>query len=114
MQIIHNSLSFKMIIRLNETIERLEQRCEEATKQYEDVKHLLEQERRKHERVQESHNNNYNSTSYNISCIVNENSTKGACKESAIDKESTKRHHSASEPESDEVSFIFFLLSFLD
>lgn len=81
-------------------MEKLEQRCEEATKQYEDVRHLLEQERRKHERVQEGSISSSISNSNKTNFKTNESVTKATI----VNKESTMRHiGSASEPESDEV-----------
>ena len=85
-----------MIHRLNETVEKLEQKCEEATKQFEDVRHILEQERRKIERVQESSSSNNSS--------INNDTNESVIKATIVNKESTMRHiGSASEPESDEV-----------
>jgi len=66
------------------------------------VRHILEQERRKNERVQEGSNTN---TSSNNSSIFN-NTNESVVKATIVNKESTMRHiGSASEPESDEVWF---------
>lgn len=87
-------------------MEKLEQKCDELTKQYEDVRHVLEQERRRHEKNHDSSANN-NSSSNNNSSYSNKNATEpAAVKAMSVNKESTIRHTlgSASEPESDEVS----------
>lgn len=92
---------------MNETLEKLEQRCDELTKQYEDVKHILEQERRKHERIHESSNVSSSSvTASSNSSIIHDNSNtnESVVKATIVSKESTMRHiGSASEPENDEV-----------
>jgi uncharacterized protein YhaN len=86
--------------RLNETIEKLELKCEELTKQYEDVRRLLEQERRKNERIQESSNN------LNESVKVNSTTSSSTPVESCGSSDEPKNRHilgSASEPETEEV-----------
>jgi predicted site-specific integrase-resolvase len=77
-------------IRLHDTIDRLEQKCEELTKQFEDVRYTLDAERRKQEKIHES--------------IENEPAKAMLfCKES-------KRHNfgSASEPEIEEVCLLIY------
>lgn len=97
---VQGMITYKSIkFRLNESIEKLELKCDELTKQYEDVRRLLEQERRKNERIQENSGNNLNEsmkvTSTTPSMMPVEN----------FSEESKNRHilGSASEPEIEEV-----------
>ncbi|CAH1718371.1 unnamed protein product [Chironomus riparius] len=103
--IIENSFNKKHIKELNETVEKLEQKCEEATKQFEDVRHILEQERRKIERVQEGSSSNNSSSSNINNTSIHNDTNESVIKATIVNKESTMRHiGSASEPESDEAS----------
>ncbi|XP_070495800.1 cerebellar degeneration-related protein 2-like isoform X3 [Chironomus tepperi] len=97
--IIENSFNKKHIKELNETLEKLEQRCEDATKQFEDVRHILEQERRRNERD----GNVCNSSNSSNNTSINNDTNESVIKATIVNKESTMRHiGSASEPESDE------------
>lgn len=97
---------------MNETIERLEQKCDDLSKQYEDVKRLLEQERRKNERIQESGNQadsakvKSSATASSIpSAVDNNNYNSGSSSSGSSQNECSSRHisGSASEPENEEV-----------
>jgi hypothetical protein len=92
---------------LNETIEKLEQKCDDITRQYEDVKRLLEQERRKNERIQESCSNESQKVkaSATSSSIPVDNSHLPG-NSNVVSHECSSRHNSgsASEPENEEVS----------
>ncbi|KAG5682980.1 hypothetical protein PVAND_012294 [Polypedilum vanderplanki] len=103
---IENSLNKKHIKELNETLEKLEQKCEELTKQYEDVKHILEQERRKHEKNSDSISNvsNSSSSSSSGSNFNINNASEFAAKAMPIRESSRHNIGSASEPENDEAS----------
>lgn len=80
------------LYRLNETLEKLELRCDELTKQYDDLRLALEQERRKNEKAHESN-----------SPLETSKFSPVALKESTT----IKRHlGSASEPENEEVMSI--------
>lgn len=76
----------------------MELRCDELTKQYEDVRRLLEQERRKNERIQESSSSNLNES-------VKVNLTTSLMPVDGSSEEHKNRHilGSASEPETEEV-----------
>jgi hypothetical protein len=99
---------------LNETIEKLEQKCDDITKQYEDVKRMLEQERRKNEKIQESSSGNH-SESQKVKALAsssipvdNGHLLGGSSSSSSniVSHECSSRHNSgsASEPENEEVS----------
>lgn len=85
----------------------MELKCDDLVKNYEDVKRLLEQERRKNERIQGSSCSNptesqkVKSTSSSIPVDTCSSSSSG----SSNNNECTSRHNSgsASEPENEEV-----------
>lgn len=86
----------------------MELKCDDLVKNYEDVKRLLEQERRKNERIQGSSCSNptesqkVKSTSSSIPVDTCSSSSSGS---SNNNNECTSRHNSgsASEPENEEV-----------